>query len=409
MSVKHKMDTENCDFKITTMTVCSDFLNVKIDLFNICKYIPIDDNIIGIKCNYGGKCIVRGAYSTCKNKNDLLKMTKGNFYNQISLLMRKGSTGICNVKLFGNGAVQMTGCKSKNDALVAMGTLHKSLVQLSNETEEIMLSKDTDGVYVDKHDFVYGTNHKRVIGYKTNETYIIGNKAYNIDKRTGLFISCKKVQGVQEILDFDGQLVGTKCLKVSSSVKRVYNNNSSTRIIDDVVFFSNENVSIVLGHHVYKMKSDDWEEKFKAHQSRDEVMLYDYRKSPFYGPAPGEARYNVQIHCGNVTFDLKQKIDRDTLSKALLRENYLCKYNPQIYAGVKFTYKIPLRERASIGLCECNNKCTCSKVTFLIFHSGKVIVTGFKDESVMAPVIASFKEILKRIYKVQLKAKNINL
>lgn len=399
MSVKHKMEPENRDFKITTMTVCSDFLNVKIDLFNISKYIPIDDNIIGIKCNYGGKCIVRGAYSTCKNKTDVSKMTKGNFYNQISLLMRKGSTGILNVKLFGNGAVQMTGCKSKDDALVAMGILHKSLVQMCNDTEEIMLSKDSDGVYVDKHNFVYGTNHKRVIGYKMNEMYMIGNKAYSIDKRTGLFISCKKAQGVQEILDFDGQLVGTKCLKVSNGVKRVYKNNSSTRIIDDIVFFSNENVNIVLGHHVYDMKSNDWEKNLQVHQSRDEVVLHDYRKSPFYGPVPAETRYSAQIHCGNVTFDLKQTIDREALSKAFLRKDYLCKYNPQIYAGVKLTYKIPLRDYANNGLCGCNNKCTCSKVTFLIFHSGKVIVTGFKEESAMEPVIASFKDIFKRIYK----------
>lgn len=400
MSVKHNMDNKNDDFKITTMTICSDFLNIKIDLFNISKYIPIDENIVGIKYNYGGKCILRGAYSTCKNKNDRSKMTKCNFYNQISLLMRKGSMGTCNMKLFGNGAVQMTGCKSKDEAVVVMQILYKSLVKMREETEEIMLSKDSNGVYVDKHDFVYGTKNKRVIGYKTsNDAYMIENKAYTIDKKTGLFISCKKAHGVQEVLDFDGQLVGTKCLKVSNGVKRVYKNNSSTRIIDDIVFFSNENVSIVLGHNIYRMKNDDWEKNIKEHQSRDDVLLYDYRKDAFYGCVPDDPRYNVQIHCGNATFDLKQTIDREALSKAFLREDYLCKYNPQIYAGVKLTYKMPLRYCANDGLCKCNNKCTCSKVTFLIFHSGKVIVTGFKDESQMSPVITSFKEIVKRIYK----------
>lgn len=393
MDANNTRDTKDKhDFKVTTMTICSDFLNEKIDLFNISKYIPIDQDILGIKYDFGGKCMVRGGYGTSK-------MTKSNFYNQVSLMMRNCSTkgGVLNVKLFGNGAVQMTGCKSTENALVAMSKLRQSLVNICKETEEIMLSKDDNGIYIDKDNFVYSTKYKRVIGYKT-DVYMIGNKAYTIDEKTGMFISCKKNHGVAEIVDFDGVVVGTKRLKISKGVKRIYKNNVSTRTIDDVVFFSNENVTIVLGHYVYKMKNDKWKNDTQVQKSLDEVLLHEYTKSPFYGVAPEQQeKFDVQIHCGNVTFDLKRTIDRQFLTEEFLKRKYICKFNPQIYAGVKLTFKIPVDSKTLDGLCKCNNKCTCGKVTFLIFHSGKVIATGFKDEAQMAPVIASFKGICNSI------------
>ena len=57
--------------------------------------------------------------------------------------------------------------------------------------------------------------------------------------------------------------------------------------------------------------------------------------------------------------------------------DYICKYKPESYSGIKLMYKIPANG-SDIGHCKCNIKCTCTNITFLIFQTGNVIATGFK-------------------------------
>ena len=123
------------EYKISTMTVCSMFVNEQIDLFNISKYMQINDCIVGIKHDIGGKCIMKGQYATYKCS----KEPKSNFYNQVSILIRTGPQNEINCKLFGNGTIQMTGCKSKADAQSAMSILFKTLVSMNKEKKEIRL------------------------------------------------------------------------------------------------------------------------------------------------------------------------------------------------------------------------------------------------------------------------------
>jgi hypothetical protein len=70
------------------------------------------------------------------------------------------------------------------------------------------------------------------------------------------------------------------------------------------------------------------------------------------------------------------------LYENFLKYDFLCKYKPESYSGVKVTMKIPLDEpnvKKITGYCNCDKFCTCKNITFLIFQSGNVIATGFKS------------------------------
>lgn len=90
----------------------------RIDLHAVAKYLPIDDEIIGIRWND----IIRGDYSSKKKKiTDVSKSKK--FPNQMSIIVypkildtfnlpakKKKQCKHINVKIFQNGQLQLTGC-----------------------------------------------------------------------------------------------------------------------------------------------------------------------------------------------------------------------------------------------------------------------------------------------------------
>ena len=97
----------------------------------------------------------------------------------------------------------------------------------------------------------------------------------------------------------------------------------------------------------------------------------------------------------NVYFTIDYKINRQRFYERLIDMNYICKYKPESYSGIKMLYKIPLQEKTNLkpGLCPCTNKCTCINVTFLIFQSGNVIATGFKTNEQIQVVTDNFLKL----------------
>ena len=56
------------------------------------------------------------------------------------------------------------------------------------------------------------------------------------------------------------------------------------------------------------------------------------------------------------------------------------------------------------GICNCSNKCTCENITFLIFQSGNIIVTGFKSTESIDPILKDFRKIYEK-FKDTIKTK----
>ena len=101
------------DVRISTMTVCCD-LDIEFKVNNVAKYIDLNkDSIISI--SYGQNddpSTNRSLYPRKRQKKK--KKAKRVFYNQVSLavMVKSKKEKPINIKLFTNGSIQMTGCKS---------------------------------------------------------------------------------------------------------------------------------------------------------------------------------------------------------------------------------------------------------------------------------------------------------
>jgi len=113
-----------------SVTISTITLTCKIDAEfnnpNIEKYLDLDDNIVTVK----SPRIQRSSLPPKKQrKTKTQKLKKQAFYNQVSIGLCRDidTSNTINVKLFINGAMQFTGCKSINDFTWALKTLFKKL------------------------------------------------------------------------------------------------------------------------------------------------------------------------------------------------------------------------------------------------------------------------------------------
>lgn len=392
--------------KISTITISAQLPNCNINLTNVGKYLDINDDIIGIKYQFGNFNVMKGQYSTTvfrKSKNKKHdKINKILFYNQVSLIVNcktKSGNSNVNVKLFGNGSLHLTGCKSIDEGILTTKIIYKTLKECDKKTDLIFLSKDENGVLLDSNDFIYAYNNKRIIGYKDkNETYIINKKEYEIDYNTGMFISKRlETQRKKTILDFNGIEIGHSKIELFKNKSKFYKNNSHIFYdkINHLIYYKNDNI---IGKIAYNIKENEitkieqidnfleYEYNCSVFNSKQEYIL-DIDNKDFYN------LINLDINCINVYFKLHIEINRLKLYKLLISLNYICKYQPESYSGVKLLYKIPKETSLTDGYCSCNNKCTCTNITFLIFQSGNVIVSGFKNQSQINKIVKNFISI----------------
>lgn len=178
---KYKIDDKiNIDYKpddviISTMTIICK-VDSEFNVENIGKYISLHNNGI-IQCSYG-----KDVFRTLINKKKKRKNKKNNFYNQVTLLMKTKRDDIINIKLFKNGSIQMTGCKSIEGSIEA---LEKLLYLLKKE--KAIFNQETNKI--DDKPFVSNSsklNIKDIYSFKIamiNSNFHIG---FSID-RTKLY------------------------------------------------------------------------------------------------------------------------------------------------------------------------------------------------------------------------------
>jgi TATA-box binding protein (TBP) (component of TFIID and TFIIIB) len=131
--VKNNIDSQNINTKfnpskpvIATMTLISE-INANIDLLNFSKYLTLDKNsIISVKFNKDSELIERSLEPSQPIKKK--KKPKKYFYNQCTIIIKCENNKKVNLKLFLNGKIQMTGCKSTVDANNALDILRLELL-----------------------------------------------------------------------------------------------------------------------------------------------------------------------------------------------------------------------------------------------------------------------------------------
>lgn len=112
-------------YNISTQSIAAKLTPGTYNCKLIAEKIPIRKSGIGIMgislMNVKEKIrIVRGCLI---NKQDKKKTIKKKFNNQFTMIIRTRPECNANLKLFSNGGVSMTGCKSVNDGIMALGIL----------------------------------------------------------------------------------------------------------------------------------------------------------------------------------------------------------------------------------------------------------------------------------------------
>lgn len=114
------------DLRISTMTITCNF-DTLINIQNVGKYIDLSfGNIVCVK--YGSNNFIRTLIKL-KKTNKKSKKKHSNFYNQATLIVEVQNKRRINVKLFKNGAIQMTGCKNMENYHEALSILCKCLLK----------------------------------------------------------------------------------------------------------------------------------------------------------------------------------------------------------------------------------------------------------------------------------------
>ena len=405
------------DYKVSTITMSLQIPDCNLNLMNIGKYLQIDEHIIGIKYNFGKSSILKGKYSTSiykksktKNQN---KINKTLFYNQVSIIVNLdplSDNKIINVKLFGNGSLHLTGVKHPSEGKDVVILLYKKLLDVSNTYDTILLTSDINNVYLDNNNNVYTKNssNRTIIGFKysvKNEVlYNIHKKDYTIDSNTGLFISKKfESKRTKPLLNLNGEKVGVSRIELLKNKSKLYKNNANVNFDyqNGFIYYNGDGKSNIIGKIVYDYTDNIYSEDTQSHP---EIVEYKYNCSPFLPDSIiytmdklkecSDEQLQYDVNCINIYLKLDFELNRQRLFNELIKKSYITEYKPEKYSGVKLRYKISKQQTQNIGICECITKCTCNNITFLIFQSGNIIVTGFKSLHEIDNIVTDFNKLV---------------
>lgn len=389
--------------KISTITLSTKLPDCQLNLTNIGKYLEIDNVILGIKYNYADLSIMKGKYSTTIYKKakvkDVDKINKKLFYNQISIILNNDGNNV-NVKLFGNGSLHLTGCKSIEEGIEVTKKMYDKLTTLKTMIDNILLTKDVNGVLLDKDRLVYSYRDKQIIGHCKDfdcKHYIINKKEYLIDSKTNMFITEKmETQRRHFICNFDGEHIGHTKIELLKNRHKFYKKNNNIFFDNEsgLIYYNNESIIGKIVYEVDKTVITDI-------SGTPDILEIEYSCNPFLNKDYKlscdnfENLVDLNVNCMNIYFTIDYKINRQRFYERLISMDYICKYKPESYSGIKMIYKIPLNTDTNVksGICPCSDKCTCINITFLIFQSGNVIATGFKTNDQIKVVTNEFFKI----------------
>lgn len=164
------------DILISTMTITCK-IDLLFNVMNIGKYIDLKyDGIISIRT--GDRDDKGSNRSLFLKQTNFLKhnVKRKAFYNQVTMLVKLRNDKIMNIKLFSNGSIQMTGCKSINDII---DTIQKVFVELRVVKAIIDGDKIVDKPFVSSIDKLDIRNLYDFKVCMINSNFTIG---FNIDR-----------------------------------------------------------------------------------------------------------------------------------------------------------------------------------------------------------------------------------
>jgi len=157
-------EIDNLPIGVSISTMCSSCkLNTTINIVNIEKYLQLNpDDILTVKMDdIKIRTLIPDKKKNKRDKKNKIKKQTSHFYNQITLVIRIGhgptddltTEPKINLKLFKNGSVQMSGCKTINTVNTVLNKLIIKLKEIKariedNKIIEIKFIDDIDKIAI---------------------------------------------------------------------------------------------------------------------------------------------------------------------------------------------------------------------------------------------------------------------
>lgn len=166
------------DVSISTMTITCK-IDTEFNVTNIGKYIDLKYNsIVAVKHgNNDDKSTNRSLIIKRQSAQKNRKKKKA-FYNQVTIIVKTKKNKNYNVKLFSNGAIQMTGCKSIEGVIDALSKIFIEL-KVIKATLDYKKNKVIDKPFVSNPDILDIKNLYNIKICMINSNFCIG---FNIDR-----------------------------------------------------------------------------------------------------------------------------------------------------------------------------------------------------------------------------------
>lgn len=346
------------DYFVTTITASIQLPSLVLDAYPLLVLLECDEIVLGLKFSIGEACVHAGAYETSlskRYKGTPMGVTRS-FYNQITLRLQIPSGYPVNVKIFHNGSLQCTGVRCVDHFPSVVTAVMTVLQRCALRTKNVMVSHDENERCLYRPHHMPGVElllaGERIIGYKEEGCYVIGKSRYRWNSDLSLYESLVRTDA-RDLLDGSGQKVGT-LLYVYLVPKRQFNTYLDTKRVFDresksYDVFVGEKRPYRVGYIYCSMTRPVSIEKKLANQAVTVTC-------PEFCTVTDNAI--IQIHCINAGFAVPHHFNLVKYCDFLENTGHLCLYRPQTYAALRL--KI-------------------DDVTFLIFHSGKIILTGAKS------------------------------
>ena len=364
--------------KISTM-VCCGLIPTTFDLNAIFNYLSIDSTVLGMK--YLNQI-----------KGDGVKPTKS-FYNQITIVMQIPGK-IVNIKAFSNGKFQISGIKELDQAVYAIKTLLHSLKSINIEKE--IPSITVDGVVMSPDKSIIYNHLMQEVG-KIDQTKNSSN-SYRIhdelvERKNNSFITVEYKDRHKKVFDLKGNLIGTMYIDLVPEKKNKKNISYKNLTYSDDGFVYN------------KWKQCLGVEKIRPIGSIQNSTPKDLPQKTtcnYSAIADTTVINQLKVYTTNINWTTQLKlpettyIDRNRLFFSFIENGYRqCQYNPCIYPGVKLIYPLSLCDEHKTTLQR--RKCSeCTKVSIILFKSGKVLVSGCKNKHDMDRINLFLNEYMEK-------------
>lgn len=248
---------------IATMTITCK-LNINFFVENIAKYIDINNECIFELIH--GKDIHRKAI--LKNKSKKSKK-KNFFFNQVTLKIKTNIDKEMNIKLFKNGSIQMTGCKSVDGVIEGLELLFTQLRKqkyvYNTVKKNITFKPFINDVNMLEIKNIYDINIAMInssfkIGFKIDRTKLYNimsseniNVIYDSMRHAGVNISYKYNNKITSILIFESGSIVITGARDCEQIKNAYEyinkyllTNYQDIIINDYVSFIESNYTYLI-------------------------------------------------------------------------------------------------------------------------------------------------------------------